>query len=85
MADRLKPHGYTVFTIDIQWYEPEAKSYDYNTHPTPAMDGFGRLLPAPNRFPSAQDGAGFHRLKTAPVSSRSPTRSTRLDSSSAST
>ncbi len=59
MADRLKPHGYTVFTIDIQWYEPEAKSYDYNAHPTPAMDGYGRLLPAPNRFPSSQDGAGF--------------------------
>ncbi len=59
MADRLKPRGYTIFTIDIQWYEPEARSYAYNEHPTPAMDDYGRLLPAPNRFPSSVNGAGF--------------------------
>lgn len=59
MADKLLLHGYNVFTIDIQWYEPEASSYAYNTHPTPAMDGHGRLLPAPNRFPSSAGGKGF--------------------------
>ena len=26
-AAKLLPSGYDVFTIDIQWYEPEAKSY----------------------------------------------------------
>ena len=59
MADKLLPAGYDVFTIDIQWYEPEAQSYTYNSRPVPAMDEFGRVTPALNRFPSAADGVGF--------------------------
>ncbi|MEO3691986.1 glycoside hydrolase family 27 protein [Roseateles paludis] len=61
-AAKLLPSGYDVFTIDIQWYEPEAKSYEYNRAPQPAMDGYGRLLPAPNRFPSSANGVGFKAL-----------------------
>ena len=38
MAKELLPFGYDIFTIDIQWYEPEAKSYTYNSDPIPAMD-----------------------------------------------
>ncbi len=59
MAEKLLPHSYTVFTIDIQWYEPNATSYTYADHPVPTMDQYGRLLPAPNRFPSSADGKGF--------------------------
>ena len=59
MAEKLKPHGYTVFTIDIQWYEPGAISYTYAARPVPTMDGYGRLLPAPNRFPSSVGDKGF--------------------------
>ncbi|MFW2829370.1 glycoside hydrolase family 27 protein [Sphingomonas sp. ID0503] len=62
MAEKLLPFGYDVFTVDIQWYEPEAKSYDYNTKPTPALDAYGRVIPAPNRFPSSVDGRGFAPL-----------------------
>jgi alpha-galactosidase len=62
MVEKLLPSGYNVFTIDIQWYEPEAKSYTYNSNPVPAMDEFGRLLPAPNRFPSSAGGRGFAPL-----------------------
>ncbi|GGE74548.1 glycoside hydrolase family 27 protein [Sphingomonas prati] len=62
MAARLLPAGYDIFTVDIQWYEPEAQSYTYNARPTPAMDGHGRLLPAPNRFPSSVGGKGFRPL-----------------------
>jgi hypothetical protein len=62
MAQKLLPSGYNVFTIDIQWYEPAADGYAYNAHPVPTMDGYGRLLPAPNRFPSAADGQGFRPL-----------------------
>ncbi|WP_230628834.1 glycoside hydrolase family 27 protein [Sphingomonas sp. Leaf37] len=62
MQARLLPFGYDVFTIDIQWYEPEASSYTYNARPVPTMDGYGRLLPAPNRFPSSSGGKGFARL-----------------------
>ncbi|MDP9421321.1 MAG: glycoside hydrolase family 27 protein [Pseudomonadota bacterium] len=62
MVEKLLPSGYNVFTIDIQWYEPEAKSYTYNSNPVPAMDEYGRLLPAPNRFPSSVGGKGFAPL-----------------------
>jgi hypothetical protein len=62
MARELKPAGYDVFTVDIQWYEPGANSYNYSGNPQPTMDDNGRLLPAPNRFPSSKNGAGFKPL-----------------------
>jgi alpha-galactosidase len=62
MAAKLLPAGYDIFTVDIQWYEPDANSYTYNAKPTPTMDGNGRLLPAPNRFPSSAGGQGFAPL-----------------------
>jgi hypothetical protein len=64
MAARLKPAGYDIFTIDIQWYEPGASSYTYAAKPMPTMDGNGRLLPAPNRFPSSANGRGFAPIAT---------------------
>jgi hypothetical protein len=62
MAARLLPHGYNIFTVDIQWYEPGANSYDYRKGAILTMDDWGRLLPALNRFPSAVGGAGFKPL-----------------------
>lgn len=62
MAAKLLPFGYDIFTVDIQWYEPDAVSYTYNPNPVPTMDGYGRLLPAPNRFPSSVGGKGFAPL-----------------------
>lgn len=62
MAQKLLPFGYSIFTVDIQWYEPEASSYTYNARPKPAMDGYGRMIPAPNRFPSSAGGRGFAPL-----------------------
>ena len=59
MAEKLLPFGYDVFTIDIQWYEPRASSYEYSRTPQTTIDAYGRCIPAPNRFPSAKDGAGF--------------------------
>jgi hypothetical protein len=62
MADKLLPSGYNVFTVDIQWYEPNASSYEYRKDAALAMDAHGRLQPAPNRFPSSADGTGFRAL-----------------------
>ncbi|HKE94738.1 MAG TPA: hypothetical protein VKB34_10555 [Povalibacter sp.] len=62
MARELLPYGYDIFTIDIQWYEGAASGYEYNKDPVPTMDGYGRLLPAPNRFPSSTDNRGFKPL-----------------------
>ncbi len=62
MAAQLLPHGYNIFTIDAQWYEPNADSFDYRKDAVLTMDNFGRLTPAANRFPSAANGAGFKPL-----------------------
>jgi alpha-galactosidase len=62
MAAKLLPHGYDIFTIDAQWYEPGADSFDYRKDAVLTMDEFGRLIPAVNRFPSAANGAGFKPL-----------------------
>ena len=62
MATKLKPFGWEYATVDIQWYEPQAKGFDYNPAAVLTMDGNGRLLPAPNRFPSSVNGSGFRVL-----------------------
>jgi alpha-galactosidase len=62
MARQLLPFGYDTFTVDIQWYEPEASSYQYASEPAPTLDPYGRLIPAPNRFPTSANGQGFTAL-----------------------
>jgi alpha-galactosidase len=62
MARELLPAGYDILTVDIQWYEPDASSYEYAAKPVPTLDDHGRLLPAPNRFPSSAGGKGFKPL-----------------------
>ena len=59
MAEHLKEYGWKYIVIDIQWYEPAAKSADYNWGAELVMDEYSRLLPAENRFPSAAGSAGF--------------------------
>ena len=62
MARHLKRCGWEYVVVDIQWYQPTASSHAYEPFSEPVMDAWGRLLPAPNRFPSAADGAGFGPL-----------------------
>ena len=62
MAARLKAHGWQYITVDIQWYQPTAKGHSYEEGATLAMDGFSRLVPALEKFPSAADGQGFKPL-----------------------
>jgi alpha-galactosidase len=62
MAKYLLPHGWRTLTVDIQWYEPNASGHSYRAGAPLTMDAWGRLLPAPNRFPSAAGGAGFGPL-----------------------
>jgi alpha-galactosidase len=62
MAATLKAHGWQYIVVDIQWYEPNAQGHDYAPGAKLAMDNYGRLLPAVNRFPSAADGTGFKDL-----------------------
>ncbi len=62
MAAQLKSHGWSYIVADIQWYEPSASGYGYRAGAALAMDDWGRLLPAANRFPSSAGGAGFKPL-----------------------
>ena len=64
MAENLKTHGWEYIVVDIQWYEPNAKDHAYRKDAQLVMDGFGRLQPASNRFPSSADGSGFKALAT---------------------
>ena len=62
MAANLLPHGWSLITVDIQWYEPNATGFTYTANAPLAMDAWGRLIPADNRFPSTAGGAGFKAL-----------------------
>jgi hypothetical protein len=62
MAENLKVHGWQYVVVDIQWYEPAATGYDYRKGAALVLDGYGRLQPAVNRFPSAAGGNGFKGL-----------------------
>ncbi len=62
MAAKLKSHGWQYIVVDIQWSEPNPKTHGYRPNADLEMDAYGRLIPAPNRFPSAANGRGFQPL-----------------------
>lgn len=62
MAARLKQHGWQYVVVDIQWSEKNPKAHGYRENADLAMDGYGRLIPAESRFPSAAGGRGFKPL-----------------------
>nr|WP_246245929.1 glycoside hydrolase family 27 protein [Paenibacillus lemnae] len=65
MAEHLKDYGWEYIVVDIQWYEPTAKSSQYNAFVPLEMDEYSRLIPAVNRFPSSAGGKGFKPLSDA--------------------
>ena len=62
MAKHLKQHGWQYVVVDIQWSDAQARSHGYRPDAALAMDRYGRLIPAPNRFPSSVEGRGFKPL-----------------------
>jgi hypothetical protein len=62
MAKNLAKYGWQYIVVDIQWSELNPKTHGYRPNAELQMDGYGRLMPAPNRFPSAADGRGFKPL-----------------------
>jgi len=62
MSQHLKTFGWQYITVDIQWYEPTADSSKYHNFAPLVMDGYSRLMPDPQRFPSAAGGQGFKPL-----------------------
>ena len=62
MAKNLAKHGWQYVVVDIQWSEPKPQTHGYRANADLVMDGYGRLTPAPNRFPSSAEGKGFKPL-----------------------
>src|SRR4051794_26972264 len=56
MSSKLVKHGWQYIVVDIQWSEPNPKTHGYRPEAQLVMDANGRLMPAPNRFPSAAEG-----------------------------
>ena len=67
IAEKMQPAGWDTVVVDYCWSDPGAHDNNRNarTNAPLVADNFGRLLPAPNRFPSAVDGAGFKPLADA--------------------
>ena len=66
MAKYLKDFGWEYVVVDIEWYAHDAGSqrdvYQYIPFWKVEMDEYSRLLPCPDRFPSAAGGKGFKPL-----------------------
>jgi alpha-galactosidase len=63
MAVHLKRFGWQYIVVDIRWYVENDKAHGYNEkNPVMNIDGYGRLIPAVNRFPSSAGGKGFRPL-----------------------
>lgn len=58
IADNLREYGWEYVVVDIRWYVGNEFNISYNqANPSFTYDANGRLLPAVNRFPSADGGA----------------------------
>src|SRR6185312_936582 len=62
MGSKMAKYGWQYIVVDIQWSEPNPKTHGYRPGAELVMDGYGRLMPATNRFPSAGGGKGFKPL-----------------------
>ena len=66
MAAHLKEFGWEYIVVDIEWYSNDAGTmrdrYQYIPFGDVEMYAYGRLQPAPARFPSSAGGKGFAPL-----------------------
>ena len=66
MAAHLKAFGWEYVVVDIEWYSNDAGTvrdrFQYIPFGDIEMDEYGRLQPAPERFPSSAGGKGFGPL-----------------------
>ncbi|HZL43735.1 MAG TPA: NPCBM/NEW2 domain-containing protein, partial [Verrucomicrobiae bacterium] len=62
MAEHLKSHGWEYVVVDIQWYDSQSTNWHYAPLSGAVLDPYGRLLPAPSKFPSSTNGQGFKPL-----------------------
>ncbi len=54
--------GWHYIVVDMEWYQPKARSHGYLARGEVTMDQYGRFVPSSNRFPSAANDAGLKSL-----------------------
>lgn len=62
MAERLAPLGWRYIVIDIRWYDTRTDHKGYDAPADVVIDNYGRLMPAPNKYPSSIEGRGMTPL-----------------------
>ena len=62
LKTNFQPLGWDTVVVDFRWYDALADGMRVQDPEGVVLDEFGRCLPAPNRFPSAANGAGFKPL-----------------------
>ena len=61
-ARYLKPFGWQYVVVDMEWYVTNPVPEGNSKTSQFSIDEYGRYIPAVNRFPSAENGAGFKPL-----------------------
>ena len=62
LKQHLQPFGWDTVVVDFRWYDRLANGQPGQNPKGDMIDEYGRCIPAPNRFPSATNGAGFRVL-----------------------
>jgi alpha-galactosidase len=62
LAEHLKSAGWQYVTVDMEWFVTNPRPEGNSKESQFSLDEYGRYVPAPNRFPSAANGAGFKPL-----------------------
>ena len=62
IAEHLKSYGWQYVVVDMEWFVTNATAQGNSKTSQFSMDEYGRYTPAPNRFPSAANSAGFKPL-----------------------
>jgi hypothetical protein len=62
LSQDFSGYGWRYAVIDAEWFVLNPTPSGNSKQSVFALDGYGRYVPAPNRFPSATGGAGFKPL-----------------------
>ena len=62
LADHLKSSGWQYVVVDMEWFVTNPLPAGNSPKSQFSLDNHGRYMPAINRFPSADHGAGFKPL-----------------------
>jgi hypothetical protein len=62
LKQHIQPFGWDTVVVDFRWYDRLAIGQPGQSPEGVLIDQYGRCIPAPNRFPSSTNDAGFKPL-----------------------